>query len=164
MLILLTIYYIIQVLLFIIIIYTLIIYFIDNYNNDLSNYVTNNRGWKQLMHSAVTKNTGTPSDISSGEVGNAWCFVSSNNILKTCKEILFPPLVNNRSQQIHLINYTGSTVVYGISTYCVQAGYNLCYAIYWDTVNGNIDVHAKCNTWGMSTIQFELKANSIYYR
>lgn len=35
MLILLTIYYIIQLLLFIIIIYTSIIYFIDNYNNDL---------------------------------------------------------------------------------------------------------------------------------
>ena len=146
MLILKTIYYIIQVLLFIIIIYTSIIYFIDNYNNDLSNYVTNNRGWKQLMHSAVTKNTGTPNDNSSGEAGNAWCFVSSNNILKTCKEILFPPLVNNRSQPIHLINYTGSKVVYGFSTYCTQAGYNLCYAIYWETVNGIIDVHAKCNS------------------
>ena len=164
MLILLTIYYIIQVLLFIIIIYTLIIYFIDNYNNDLSNYVTNNRGWKQLMHSAVTKNTGTPSDSSSSELGNSWTFLSSN-ILKTCKEILFPPLTNGgRSQSIHLINYTGSKLVYGISTYCTQAGYNLCYLIIWDPVNGNIVVHAKCNTWGMSTIQFELKANSIYYR
>ena len=135
MLILLTIYYIIQLLLFIIIIYTSIIYFIDNYNNDLSNYVTNNRGWKQLMHSAVTKNTGTPNDISSGEAGNAWCFVSSNNILKTCKEILFPPLANNRSQQLHLINYAKSKLVYGISTYCTQAGYNLCYLIIWDPVN-----------------------------
>ena len=84
MLILLTIYYIIQLLLFIIIIYTSIIYFIDNYNNDLSNYVTNNRGWKQLMYSAVTKNTGTPNDNSSNATGNAWTFVSSN-ILKTCK-------------------------------------------------------------------------------
>ena len=73
-------------------------------------------------------------------------------------------MANNRSQQIHLINYTGSTIAYGISTYCTQAGYNLCYLIIWDPVNGNIDVHAKCNAWGMSTIQFELKANSIYYR
>ena len=115
------------------------------------------------MHSAVTKNTGTPNDNSSNATGNAWTFVSSN-ILKTCKEILFPPLANNRSQQIHLINYTGSKLVYGISTYCTQAGYNLCYAIYWDTVNGIIDVQARCNSWGMSTIPFDLKQNTIYYR
>ena len=115
------------------------------------------------MHSAVTKNTGTPSDSSSGELGNSWTFVSSN-ILKTCKEILFPPLTNNRSQQLHLINYAKSKLVYGISTYCTQAGYNLCYLIIWDPVNGNIDVHAKCNSWGMPTIPFELKQNSIYYR
>ena len=115
------------------------------------------------MHSAVTKNTGSPSDNSSGEVGNAWNFVTSN-ILKTCKEVLFPPLANGRSQQIHLINYNGSKLVYGVSTYCSQAGYNLCYSIYWDTVNGKIDVHAKCNSSGMSTVQFELKQNTIYYR
>ena len=114
------------------------------------------------MHSAVTKNTGSPSDTSSSE--NAWTFVSSNNILKTCKEILFPPLANNRSQPIHLTNYTGLEFVYGISTYCTQAGYNLCYAIYWNKVHGTIDVQARCNSWGMSTIPFNLKQNTIYYR